>query len=44
MKEFKHENVLTLIGVYFEKEGLPMVILPFMSNGDVLSYLRNEDN
>ena len=44
MKEFQHENVLTLIGVCFDNEGLPIVILPFMSNGDVLSYLRNEDN
>ena len=44
MKNFIHQNVLTLIGVCFDKEASPKVILPFMSKGDVLSYLRDENN
>ncbi|KAG9509328.1 Hepatocyte growth factor receptor [Fragariocoptes setiger] len=44
MKDFKHENVLTLIGVAFESTGLPLVILPFMSHGDLLSYIRDDSN
>ncbi|XP_054163112.1 hepatocyte growth factor receptor-like isoform X2 [Oppia nitens] len=44
MKDFKHHNVLTLIGVCFEDEGTPIVVLPYMLNGDLLSYIRNENN
>lgn len=50
MKDFKDHHVLTLIGVCFESDdslatnGFPMVILPFMENGDLLSYIRNECN
>ena len=44
MKNFGHINVLTLIGVSFEENGSPLVVLPFMRNGDLLSYVRNEDN
>jgi len=44
MKDFKHHHVLTLIGVCFEDEGSPMVVLPYMQNGDLLSYIRDEKN
>ena len=44
MKDFHHKNVLTLIGVCFDCEGFPMVVLPFMSKGDLWSYIRNENN
>lgn len=44
MKNFKHENVLTLIGVCLQEDSLPMIILPFMANGDLLTYIRNEAN
>lgn len=44
MKDFMHHNVLTLIGVCFNNDGSPMVILPFMSHGDLLSFIRNENN
>src|SRR5205085_1097052 len=38
-------NVLTLIGFCFEpSDGMPMVITPFMANGDLHSYIRNEKN
>ena len=44
MKDFKHHHVLTLIGVSFEEDGSPIVVLPFMENGDLLSYIRDEKN
>ena len=44
MKGFDHENVLTLIGIYFNSDGLPMVVMPYMEKGDLLSYLRSELN
>ncbi|XP_076323182.1 hepatocyte growth factor receptor-like [Tachypleus tridentatus] len=44
MKDFHHMNVLTLIGVCFDCDGSPMVIIPYMKFGDLLSYIRNENN
>ena len=44
MKDFNHPNVLSLIGISLENGEFPVVILPFMANGDLLSYIRNERN
>ena len=44
MKNLSHDNVLTLIGVSFESDGSPLVVLPFMKKGDLLSYVKNEEN
>ena len=41
MSEFNPPYVLRLIGVTFDKEfGLPILVMPFMPNGDLNSYLR----
>ena len=42
MKEFDHFNVLTLIGVFFNEKGAPCIVMPYMSEGSLLSYLRRE--
>ena len=42
MKNFDHPNVMTLIGVCVSVEGGPAIIMPFMANGSLLSYLRND--
>ncbi|KAH9503786.1 hypothetical protein Btru_066622, partial [Bulinus truncatus] len=42
MKDFEHPNVLKLIGMAEKDPGVPYVILPFMDNGDLLTYVRNE--
>ncbi|XP_052781912.1 hepatocyte growth factor receptor-like [Mya arenaria] len=41
MKDFQHKNVMTLIGICFGIECLPLVVLPFLENGDLLSYIRD---
>lgn len=44
MKDFSHDNVMQLIGLCFGIESLPLVVLPYMKKGDVLSYIRNAQN
>ena len=43
MKDFNHENVLMLIGVAIKNER-PLIILPFMANGDLKSFVSNKEN
>ena len=40
MCSFDHPNVLTLIGVCLDGGSCPFLIMPFMANGSLLSYLR----
>ncbi len=42
MKGFSHENVLTMTGLVLKKN-VPFVVLPFMANGDLKSYLQSTD-
>ena len=44
MKEFSHANVLSLIGVSWDPVRKAMVLLPYMKNGDLRSYISNEKN
>lgn len=44
MKEFCHSNILSLIGVSWDPVRKAMVILPYMKNGDLRSYISNEKN
>ncbi|KAG8194716.1 hypothetical protein JTE90_026367, partial [Oedothorax gibbosus] len=41
MKDFDHPNVLHLMGICFEGSG-PSIVLPFMENGDLCSYLKDD--
>ncbi|XP_033644028.1 hepatocyte growth factor receptor-like isoform X1 [Asterias rubens] len=41
MKDFKHPHVLQLIGVCINKNNLPLVVLPYMKNGDLLTFVRD---
>ena len=42
-KRFTHPNVLSLIGVsYIKGEAIPLMILPFMHNGDVKSFVKSK--
>ena len=43
MRDFEHPHILNLIGVSFSKDqGLPLVVVPFMANGDMREYIMNE--
>uniref|UniRef100_A0A915KU05 receptor protein-tyrosine kinase n=1 Tax=Romanomermis culicivorax TaxID=13658 RepID=A0A915KU05_ROMCU len=44
MKLFDHKNVLSLIGLTFDEFNQPLIITPFMTHGDLLSYLRCAEN
>ena len=42
MKGFMHRNVLTMTGLVMKKN-VPYVVLPFMENGDLKSYLGKSE-
>ena len=42
MKRFNHPNVMNLIGVCINAGPAPYIVMPFMANGSLLSYLRKE--
>ena len=42
MKTFDHYNVLSLIGVCFAVNNAPCIVMPYMSEGSLLSYLKRE--
>jgi serine/threonine protein kinase len=41
MAKFDHPNVMKLLGVSISKSRTLFIIMPFMQNGNLLSYLRN---
>lgn len=43
MNDFRHVHVLSIIGITCDVDGSPMVILPFMANGDLRKYILNPD-
>lgn len=42
MKNFDHENVMGLIAICMDMEETPLVVLPYMEHGDLLSYLHED--
>jgi len=43
MIKFDHPNVLCLLGVSIDTDcGPPFIILPYMVNGDLRTYLKNK--
>ena len=45
MKKLDHLNVLPVLGICLEsnhESGLPFMVLPFMYNGDLKSYLKEK--
>ena len=42
MHTFNHPNILKLLGVCLDGGPAPYLIMPFMTNGSLLSYLKEE--
>ena len=42
MSRFKHSHVMGLIGVCLDAGSAPFIIMPFMANGSLLTYLKRE--
>lgn len=42
MKHFKHRHVMGLIGVCLDAGPAPYIIMPYMANGSLQSYLKRE--
>ena len=42
MQKFDHPNVLKLIGVCLDGGPAPYIVMPFMANGSLLSYLKKQ--
>ena len=42
MREFNHPHVLGLIGLCIDAGPAPYIVMPFMANGSLLSYLKKE--
>ena len=40
MVTLNHPNVLTLKGVCMDQGPIPYIVLPYMANGSLLSYLK----
>ena len=40
MYKFDHPNVISLIGLCLDAGPSPYIILPFMENGSLLSYVK----
>ena len=41
MKDFRHAHVLGLLGLSEARPGVPYVILPFVENGDLHTYVKD---
>ena len=42
MEKFQHPHVLNLIGVSIDAGEAPYIVMPYMANGSLLTYLRKE--
>ena len=40
MKNFQHRHVMGLLGVCLDAGPAPYLVLPYMANGNLLSYLK----
>ena len=44
MPKFVHRNVLPLIGIGFNDNNVPFIVTPYMPNGNLRTWLREESN
>ena len=41
LSKLKHPNVMEIVGVCLDGGAVPFLVMPFMSNGNLLKYLKN---
>ena len=41
MVHFNHPNVMTLTGFILDDRGVPLLVMPFMAKGTLLTYVRD---
>ena len=42
MKTFDHPNVLGLLGLTYDMDDNPLLVLPFMANGDLKTFFAKK--
>ena len=42
MEDLRHPNVMSLIGVHLDMRSGLSIVMPFMTNGNLLEYLKRE--
>ena len=42
MYEFDHPNVLSMLGICLDAGPAPYIIMPYMANGSLLSYVKKD--
>ena len=42
MSRFKHAHVMGLIGVCLDAGSAPYIVMPYMANGSLLTYLKRQ--
>ena len=42
MEDLRHPNVMSLIGVHLDMRTGLSIVMPFMANGNLLEYLKQE--
>ena len=42
MKEFSHPNIMSLLGVCLNSGAGVAIVMPYMGNGSLLSYLKKD--
>ena len=42
MQGLDHPNVMTLLGICVNVNSVPCIIMPYMANGSLLSYIRGQ--
>ncbi|KAL3851756.1 hypothetical protein ACJMK2_015467, partial [Sinanodonta woodiana] len=44
MKDFHHKHVMELVGICVGLDKMPLVVLPYLRHGDLLTYIRDKNN